>query len=226
MAKLDVKAIFFDFDDTLQSRKGAYRLYCEEFLKKYFPDINQEERLIKLDEMEEHVDGGYKDREVYFPEMIELWQWKNHPPLQELYDSFNYDFGKHIVMLPGAIEVLLEIKKRGYILGCITNGVSSLQNIKLDTAGIRDMFDVVIVSGDIGIYKPARGIFDEACKRAGVENKKALFVGDHPVNDIQGALGADMKAIRMNYGDFKGKGLGNPGVAAEIEKITDLLEYI
>ena len=35
MAKLDVKAIFFDFDDTLQSRKGAYRLYCEDFLTKY-----------------------------------------------------------------------------------------------------------------------------------------------------------------------------------------------
>lgn len=226
MAKLNVKAIFFDFDDTLQSRKGAYRLYCEEFLSKYFPDIDEEERNTKLDEMEEHVDGGYKDREVYFPEMIELWKWENHPPLQELYDSFNLDFGRHIVMLDGAIDVLREIKKRGYILGCITNGVSSLQNIKLDTAGIRDMFDVVIVSGDIGVYKPARGIFDEACKRAGVKNEEALFVGDHPVNDIQGALGADMKAIRMNYGDFKGKGLGNPDVTAEIEKITDLLEYI
>lgn len=226
MAKLDVKAIFFDFDDTLQSRKGAYRLYCEQFVKKYFPDITEEEVLIKMDEMEEHVDGGYKDREVYFPEMIDLWKWENHPPMQELYDSFNYDFGKHIVMLDGALDVLKAIKEKGYILGCITNGVSSLQNIKLDTAGIRDMFDVVVVSGDIGIYKPARGIFDEACKRAGVRNEEALFVGDHPVNDIQGALGADMKAIRMNYGDFYGKGLGNPGVSAEIEKITDLLDFI
>ncbi len=226
MAKLNVKAIFFDFDDTLQSRKGAYRLYCESFLDKYFPHISEEERLIKLDEMEEHVDGGYKDREVYFPEMIDLWQWENHPPLQELYDSFNYDFGKHIVMLDGAIDVLKEIKKRGYVLGCITNGVSSLQNIKLDTAGIRDMFDVVVVSGDIGIYKPDRRIFDEAIRRAGVKNEEALFVGDHPVNDIQGALGADMQAVRMNYGDFKGRGLGAEGVAAEIEEITQLLELI
>ncbi len=226
MAKLDVKAIFFDFDDTLQSRKGAYRLYCESFLSKYFPNISEEERLIKLDEMEEHVDGGYKDREVYFPEMIELWQWEDHPPLQELYDSFNFDFGKHIVMLDGAVDVLKEIKKRGYILGCVTNGVSSLQNIKLDTAGIRDMFDVVVVSGDIGIYKPDRRIFDEAVRRAGVKNQEALFVGDHPINDIQGALGADMKAVRMNYGDFKGKGLGAEGVAAEIEEITQLLDLI
>ena len=88
------------------------------------------------------------------------------------------------------------------------------------------MFDVVIVSGDIGIYKPARGIFDEACKRAGVKNEQALFVGDHPVNDIQGALGADMKAVRMNYGDFFGKGLGNEGVEAEITEITQLLDLI
>ena len=226
MAKLNVKAIFFDFDDTLQSRKGAYRLYCESFLDKYFPDISEEERLVKLDEMEEHVDGGYKDREVYFPEMIDLWQWENHPPLQELYDSFNYDFGKHIVMLDGAIDVLKEIKKRGYVLGCITNGVSSLQNIKLDTAGIRDMFDVVVVSGDIGIYKPDRRIFDEAIRRAGVKNEEAMFVGDHPVNDIEGALSADMQVVRMNYGDFKGKGLGKEGVTAEIESITELLNYI
>ena len=47
MAKLDVKGIFFDFDDTLQSRKGAYRLYCESFLDKYFPGISEEERLTK-----------------------------------------------------------------------------------------------------------------------------------------------------------------------------------
>ena len=226
MEKLQVKAVFFDFDDTLQSRKGAYRLYCEHFLSKYFPDISEEERLVKLDEMEEHVDGGYKDREVYFPEMIELWKWENHPPLQELYDSFNYDFGKFIVMLDGAVDVLKTLKERGYIVGAITNGVSSLQNIKLDTAGIRDLFDVVVVSGDIGIYKPDRRIFDEAIRRAGVKNEEALFVGDHPINDIEGALGADMKAIRMNYGDFKGKGLGNKGVTAEIESIREVLDYL
>lgn len=226
MKKLEVKGIFFDFDDTLQSRKGAYRLYCEAFLDKYFPRVEGDKRLQMLDEMEEHVDGGYKDREVYFPEMIELWNWQDHPPMQELFDSFNYDFGKYIVMLPGAVDVLKELKNRGYIIGAITNGVSSLQNIKLDTAGIRDLFDVVVVSGDIGIYKPDRRIFDEAIRRAGLRNEETLFVGDHPINDIEGALSADMQVIRMNYGDFKGKGLGKKGVFAEIEDIREILDYV
>lgn len=221
-----IKAVFFDFDDTLQSRKGAYRLYCEDFLTKYFPDISDEERLRKLDEMEEHVDGGYKDREVYFPELIELWSWESHPPMQELFDSFNYDFGKHVVMLDGAVDVLKQIKARGYIIAAVTNGVSSLQNIKLDTAGIRDLFDAVVVSGDIGIYKPDRRIFEEAARRVGVLPEEVVFVGDHPVNDIKGALGAGMKAIRMNYGDFYGKGLGEKGVLAEITDIRQVLDLL
>lgn len=223
--KLQVKAVFFDFDDTLQSRKGAYRLYCEAFLRHYFPSVGEAERQRKLDEMELLVDGGYKDREVYFPELIELWQWQDHPPLQELYDSFNLDFGKYIVLLPGAVETLKELKRRGYLLGAVTNGVSSLQNIKLDTAGIRALFDVVVVSGDIGVYKPDHRIFDEAARRLGLKNSEVLFVGDHPVNDIDGALGAGMLAIRMNYGDFKNKGLGK-ATAAEIEQIGDVLKYL
>lgn len=223
--KLQVKAVFFDFDDTLQSRKGAYRLYCEAFLSHYFPSVGEAERQRKLDEMELLVDGGYKDREIYFPELIELWQWQDHPPLQELYDSFNLDFGKYIVLLPGAVETLKELKRRGYLLGAVTNGVSSLQNIKLDTAGIRALFDVVVVSGDIGVYKPDHRIFDEAARRLGLKNSEVLFVGDHPVNDIDGALGAGMLAIRMNYGDFKNKGLGK-ATAAEIEQIGDVLKYL
>lgn len=146
--------------------------------------------------------------------------------MQELFDSFNYDYGKHVDMLPGAVDVLKEVKRRGYILGAVTNGVSALQNMKLDTAKIRSLFDVVVVSGDIGIYKPDRRIFDEAAKRAGVKNSECLFVGDHPVNDVEGALGAGMNVIRMNYGDFKGKGLGKKGVFAEVEDIREVLNYI
>ena len=223
--KLPIKAVFFDFDDTLQSRKDAYRLYCDAFLDKYFPQLDEAEHEKKCDEMEAYVDGGYKDREVYFPELIALWHWDDHPPLQELYDSFNFDYGKRVVLLPGAVETLREIKRRGYLLGTVTNGVSSLQNSKLDTAGIRELFDVAVVSGDIGIYKPDRRIFDEACRRAGVRNEEALFVGDHPVNDIDGALGAGMQAIRMNYGDFYNKGLGK-ATLAEIEDIRQVLDYV
>lgn len=224
MEKIKVKAVFFDFDDTLQSRQGAYRLYCEAFMDKYFPEVEGDKREKMLNEMEEYVDGGYKDREEYFPELIELWGWDDHPPMQELYDSFNNDYGKYVVMLPHALDVLEEIKQRGYTMGIISNGVSVLQNTKLDTAGIRDMFDVITVSGDFGVYKPDRRIFDEACRQSGYSNEECLFVGDHPINDIQGALGADMKAVRMNQGDFYNKDLDSN--IPTIEDLRELLDLI
>lgn len=217
------KAVFFDFDDTLQSRAGAYRMYCEDFLDRYFPGLSDEEKLRKMDEMEEHVDGGYKSREEYWPEMIDLWGWKDAPELSVLTDDFNSRFGLKVDMLPDSVDVIKQLKQRGYILGMITNGNSKLQNTKLDTAGIRGLFDVVVVSDDIGIWKPEAGIFEYAMNKVGVTAEQSVYVGDHPVNDIQGALNARMQPVWMNYGSFAGRATeGVPG----IENIRELLDML
>ncbi len=217
------KAVFFDFDDTLQSRAGAYRMYCEDFLDRYFPGLSDEEKVRKMDEMEEHVDGGYKSREEYWPEMIDLWGWKDAPELSVLTDDFNSRFGLKVDMLPDSVDVIKQLKQRGYILGMITNGNSKLQNTKLDTAGIRGLFDVVVVSDDIGIWKPEAGIFEYAMNKVGVTAEQSVYVGDHPVNDIQGALNARMQPVWMNYGSFAGQATeGVPG----IENIRELLDML
>ena len=217
------KAVFFDFDDTLQSRAGAYRMYCEDFLDRYFPGLSDEEKVRKMDEMEEHVDGGYKSREEYWPEMIDLWGWKDAPELSVLTDDFNSRFGLKVDMLPDSVDVIKQLKQRGYILGMITNGNSKLQNTKLDTAGIRGLFDVVVVSDDIGIWKPEAGIFEYAMNKVGVTAEQSVYVGDHPVNDIQGALNARMQPVWMNYGSFAGQ--ATEGVPS-IENIRELLDIL
>lgn len=218
-----VTAVFFDFDDTLQSRAGAFRLYCSDFLSRYFPEVTGDEKEKKMDEMEEHVDGGYKSREEYWPEMIELWGWKNPPELEVLVKDFNENFGKRVVMREGSVEMLKELKKRGYKLGMITNGNSLLQNTKLDTAGIRDLFDMSVVSDDIGIWKPDKRIFEYGMEKLGVSKEQSLYVGDHPVNDIQGALGAGMNVLWMNYGSFEGQ--ATEGVEG-IKECYELLEIL
>ena len=218
-----VTAVFFDFDDTLQSRAGAYRLYCADFLSRYFPDVTGDEKEKMMDEMEEHVDGGYKSREEYWPEMIELWGWKDAPELEVLVKDFNENFGKRVVMREGSVEMLKELKKRGYKLGMITNGNSLLQNTKLDSAGIRDLFDMSVVSDDIGIWKPDKRIFEYGMDKLGVTREQSLYVGDHPINDIQGALNAKMNVLWMNYGSFEGQ--ATEGVEG-IRECYELLEIL
>lgn len=218
-----VTAVFFDFDDTLQSRAGAFKLYCSDFLSRYFPEVTGDEKEKKMDEMEEHVDGGYKSREEYWPEMIELWGWENPPELEVLVKDFNENFGKRVVMREGSVEMLKELKNRGYKLGMITNGNSLLQNTKLDTAGIRELFDMSVVSDDIGIWKPDKRIFEYGMEKLGVSKEQSLYVGDHPVNDIQGALGAGMNVLWMNYGSFEGQ--ATEGVEG-IRECYELLEIL
>ena len=219
----NIKAVFFDFDDTLQSRAGAFRLYCSDFLSRYFPEIQGEAKEARMDEMEAHVDGGYKSREEYWPEMIALWHWDNAPDLETLVSDFNTNFGKKVVMLEGSVETLKALKARGYKLGMVTNGNSLLQNTKLDTAGIRDLFDMAVVSDDIGIWKPEKGIFEYAMQTLGVTPAQSLFVGDHPVNDIQGALGAGMHAVWVDYGSFAGQ--ATPGVPA-VKNVSEILTIL
>lgn len=218
-----VKAVFFDFDDTLQSRAGAFRLYCDDFLTRYFPEVTGEDKERMKDEMEEHVDGGYKSREEYWPEMIALWNWQDAPELEVLVKDFNENFGKKVVMREGSVETLKELKNRGYKLGMITNGNSLLQNTKLDTAGIRDLFDMSVVSDDLGIWKPDKGIFEYAMNKLGVSAEESLYVGDHPINDIQGALGAGMNVLWMDFGSFEGQ--ATDGVQG-IRECYELLEIL
>ena len=51
-----------------------------------------------------------------------------------------------------------------------------------------------------------------------------LYVGDHPVNDIAGALSAGMQALRMNWGWCKEHDMRAD--VPVIEKVSDVLQYV
>lgn len=77
-------------------------------------------------------------------------------------------------------------------LGLVTNGVSGLQRKKLEGSGLAHWFDVVAISGEVGLGKPDRGIFDWVTKQLGVDNARCAMVGDNPERDVQGGLNAGM----------------------------------
>lgn len=219
--KEKIKAVLFDFDDTLSDREAQYRLYSLDFLARRFPETSSEEREKLADDMESLVEGGYLAREIYFPRLIEHWQWKNHPSIEELTADFNEGFGKFKALMPDCERVLEELKERGYRLGVISNGISKLQNTKLDTAGIRSFFEFILVSGDCEYAKPDPRIFLIASDSMNLKPEECVFVGDHPINDIKGAADAGMKTIRMNFGTFL-----NQGLSDDVPTITSLKEIL
>lgn len=219
-----IKAVLFDFDETLQDRTLAFEKYMDAFLDEYCPEISNDEREKRKEDMRVTGNGGYVNRVNWCTKLVEMWGWVDAPPAEELAYHYDRNFGDFNVIFENSAPLLAELKKRGYIIGVITNGPSMLQNHKMDTSGLRPYCNIVVVSGDVGVHKPDPALFTYTADKLGLKADECVYVGDHPINDIQGALEAGMKAIRMNFGWFKDVDL-RPDVPV-IEDIIDVLKNI
>ena len=219
-----IKAVLFDFDETLQDRTLAFEGYMDAMLKKYFPDIDEKTAREYKDDMVKTGNGGYVNRIEWYQALLEKWGYADKLSANELAEHYDTTFGDHNVIFEHTVPLLKELKKRGLLVGVITNGPSYLQNHKMDESGLREYCDIVVVSGDLGVHKPDKRIFELTAERLGLKCEECVYVGDHPINDIQGALSSGMSAIRMNWGWFKDKDLRSD--VPVIDDIIDVLKYI
>ena len=88
-------------------------------------------------------------------------------------------------------KVVRELKKRGYILGIIANTITETEIPDwMEEDQLTDCFSTVILSSKMGIRKPNPEIYLEACRQAGAEPERSVYVGDNPIRDILGARNA------------------------------------
>ena len=59
-------------------------------------------------------------------------------------------------------------------------------------------FDAVVVSCEVGVEKPHPLIFTTALARLGASAERALHVGDAALEDVEGARGAGLHALRLS----------------------------
>lgn len=83
-----------------------------------------------------------------------------------------------------------------YMLGALSNGNASLQAI-----GLAGHFRFHFAGEDFAAAKPAPDMFLAALDTAGVAPHEALHIGDHPVDDMQGAQAVGMKTLWINFAD-------------------------
>ena len=68
-----------------------------------------------------------------------------------------------------------------------------MQWAKIHGSGLGHLTEKTLVSGDVGIEKPAPDIFRMAMDMIGADKDKTLFVGDNPDTDISGAYAYGLK---------------------------------
>ena len=65
-----------------------------------------------------------------------------------------------------------------------------------EALGLAPLLDVLVFSADAGVRKPDGQIFLRACSDLAVDPAAVLFVGDDPVNDVQGAANLGMTTVQ------------------------------
>lgn len=84
-------------------------------------------------------------------------------------------------------EVVIELYNRGYILGIISNVITTDEIPEwLEEDGLASYFKSVVLSSVFGRRKPHPSIYLEAARRAGVKPANCAYVGDNFSRDVEG----------------------------------------
>lgn len=129
-------------------------------------------------------------------------------------------FGLWTVPIPGAVETVRALRRRGLRIGVVSNAEGRVEQ-DLRGAGFDGLLDVVVDSHVVGVEKPDPRIFEIALERLGVAPGEAVFLGDVPSVDIAGARRAGVFAVLLDRHD-----LYPTCDAPRLHSIADLQDWI
>jgi putative hydrolase of the HAD superfamily len=95
---------------------------------------------------------------------------------------------------PDAAPALRALREDGRRLVVVSNWDASLHE-RLEQTGLAPLVDAAVASAELGHAKPDPAIFAHALELAGAPAEAALHVGDSSVADVEGALGAGLRAV-------------------------------
>jgi putative hydrolase of the HAD superfamily len=100
-------------------------------------------------------------------------------------------------LFPDVRAALDTLAGRGITLGIVSNFEPWLEKV-LALEGIDNYFIAVAISGKLGIAKPAPAIFLAALEQANVAAEATVYVGDHPVDDVEAARAVGIVPVLMD----------------------------
>ena len=114
-------------------------------------------------------------------------------------DGYSHHYFEGMRFLPGA-ERLLDVAS--HFENClITNGEQDKQWGKIRRMDVDSRLDHILVSEDLGVWKPDSRIFERALELTGSQPSESVMIGDSLHTDIAGAGSIGIGTIWINqYG--------------------------
>lgn len=105
-------------------------------------------------------------------------------------------------LIPGAKELILELKRRGYRLALVADGYPGTYRNVLSQHAIYDQFEVFAISEEVGVCKPDERMFICALDQLGIDRAdygRTLMVGNYLERDIKGANEIGMISVWIDW---------------------------
>ncbi len=223
-----IKAAVFDLDHTLFDRYGTIKILVPQ-LRKHFDlgdGITDEFFIQELSYADKHfVHKGWMG---IYNHLVEKGVFKTLPGFDQYTEIVLRHFRHIAVKYDFAEPTLKKIKTMGCKVGLITNGTEELQYKKLSMLGLTDCFDEIIVSGQTQFEKPDKRIFLMMAEKMGMKPDEMLYIGDHPLNDIDGSRNSGFVPVWVKTtGTWIFPEIPKPELQVEtVEEIPDLIDKI
>lgn len=183
----------FDLDNTLIDRLGAFERWAAEFAAERGLGREAVPWLVAAD-----ADGSVP-MGTFFALVRERFGLAE--PAEELWRAFRERL-PHLVRCPAEVlEGLDRLRAAGWAVGIVTNGMADNQTGKIRRSGLAARVDGWAISEAEGVRKPDIRLFEIGAARCGRSlSDGGWMVGDDPVADVGGGLGAGLRTIWIDRG--------------------------
>jgi len=179
--------VLFDLDGTLVDSAavilGSFHYATETVLRRRFPDerilaqvggssLTHQMRLLDPD----HVD-----------ELVRVYRAHNDPQYSE------------VACFEGVLEVVRQLNSEGRRLGIVSAKRRATVERVFESAGMSDLFDVVVGSDETELHKPEPEPIHKALELLQARPADAAYVGDSPF-DVAAARAAGVFAVAVGWG--------------------------
>jgi epoxide hydrolase-like predicted phosphatase len=131
------------------------------------------------------TDHGFLTREEYYSKIAEL-SGKTPEAIREI-ESRQHERDPEMI-------AFTQTFKPAYKIGMVSNIDSGSMDKLFPHPEREQLFDVFVVSGEVGITKPQPEIYELTAARLGVEPEECVMIDDLP-NNVAGAQLAGMKGL-------------------------------
>ena len=199
----NIKAIIFDYGNVLLewNPRHVYRRYFndEETMERFLHEVDFMEWNAQQDKGRSFAEG-VAELSKEFPQHAHL--------IQAYHDHWKDSIGESYA---GTIEILKQLKKAGYSIYGLSNWSAETFPYARQKYDFFDLFDDMVISGEVGHVKPHPEIFQILLEKIGRPAQECLFIDDSLPN-IQQANTMGFKTIHFTTSEQLKNDLTNMGL--------------